>query len=374
MSTVDLRGRRHDTSGTIPLLSPAGRVPRPGRRKTFGQDGDPSGTLPGVAVLEQAARSPNRTRATGLSLTSWVLFASSGSLAAAVIAAGWSAAAVTSVRIALAAVLLVPVVAMLRPRALRFGRGDLGLLLGYGLLGVAGVQLCFFLAVARVPVGVAMVLVNLAPALVALWVRVIRRTRLPGPVWLGLGLAVAGLALVAEIWQGGHVDPVGIAAGLGSAICSAGYFLLGEHGASRHDSFGLTAAGLAIGAMVMVALAPPWTLPSGLFTAPSVLGGLRVPVWLALLVLAVFGTVLPYLAGLRALRDLPSAMASALAMVEPVVAAVLAWLLLGQTLGPAQLAGAAILLTGAVLVQLPGPETGTGRGHHHRSGGHRNER
>ncbi|MGW4739738.1 EamA family transporter [Nocardia xishanensis] len=310
-----------------------------------------------MAVLEQSARSPNRTGATGLSLTSWVLFASCGSLAAAVMAAGWSAAAVTSVRIALAAVLLVPVVAVLRPRALRFGRGDIGLLLGYGLLGVAGVQLFFFVAVSRVPVGVAMVLVNVAPALVALWVRVIRRTRLPGLGWLGLGLAVTGSTLVAEIWQGGHLDPLGIAAGLGSAICSAGYFLLGEHGASRHDSFGLTAAGLAIGAIVMIVVAPPWTLSSGLLTAPAVLGGLRVPVWLALLVLAVFGTVLPYLAGLRALRDLPSAMASVLAMVEPVVAAVLAWLLLGQTLGPAQLAGAAILLTGAVLVQLPGPET-----------------
>lgn len=258
----------------------------------------------------------------------------------------------TSVRIALAAVLLVSVVAVLRPQALRFRRVDLWLLLSYGLLGVAGVQLFFFLAVARVPVGVAMVLVNLAPALVALWVRVVRRTRLPGLVWLGIGLAVAGLALVAEIWQGAGLDLLGVAAGLAAAICSAGYFLLGEHGASRHDSFGLTAAGLAIGAVVVVAVSPPWTLPSGLLAAPAVLGGLRPPVWLVLLVLAVVGTVLPYLAGLPALRDLPSALASVLALVEPLVAAVLAWLLLGQALGLTQLAGAVLLLTGALLVQL----------------------
>jgi drug/metabolite transporter (DMT)-like permease len=201
-----------------------------------------------------------------------------------------------------------------------------------------------------------MVLVNLAPALVALWVRVVRRTRLPVLVWLGIGLAVAGLALVAQIWQGARLDLLGVAAGLVAAICSAGYFLLGEHGASRHDPFGLTAAGLAIGAVVVVAVSPPWTLPSGLLTAPAVLGGLRAPVWLALLVLAVAGTVLPYLAGLRALRVLPSALASVLALVEPLVAAVLAWLLLGQALGLTQLAGAAILLTGAVLVQLAGPK------------------
>ncbi|WP_406272429.1 EamA family transporter [Nocardia sp. NBC_00881] len=317
-----------------------------------------------MVVLEKAARVPSQARATGLSLISWALFASSGSLAKAVMAAGWSAAAVTSVRIALAAVLLVPVVGVLRPRALQFRRADLWLLLSYGLLGVAGVQLFFFVAVARVPIGVAMVLVNLAPALVALWVRVVRRIRLPGLVWLGIGLAVAGLALVAEIWEGARLDMLGVAAGLAAAICSAGYFLLGEHGASRHDPFGLTAAGLAIGAVVVVAISPPWTLPTGL-TDPAVLGGLRTPVWLALLLLAVVGTVLPYLAGLRALRDLPSATASVLAMVEPLVAAGLAWLLLGQALGLTQLAGSVILLIGAVLVQFGRPGTAPGQ-----SGGH----
>ncbi|WP_328648694.1 EamA family transporter [Amycolatopsis sp. NBC_00348] len=307
-----------------------------------------------MATVDEIA--PSRARATGLSLTSWVLFASSGPVAKAVMATGWSPAAVTAVRIGLAAVLLVPVVGVLRPRALRFRRGDLWLLLGYGVLGVAGVQLFFFVAVARVPVGVAMVLVNLAPALVALWVRVVRRTRLPGAVWLGIGLAVAGLALVAQIWQGARLDLPGVAAGLGAAICSAGYFLLGEHGASRHDPFGLTAAGLAIGAVVVMAVSPPWTLPTGLFAAPADLGGLRVPVWLALVALAVAGTVLPYLAGLQSLRALPSAVASVLALVEPLVAAALAWLLLGQTLGPAQLAGAVILLAGAVVVQVAGPK------------------
>ncbi len=304
---------------------------------------------------------PSRARSTGLSVISWVLFASSGSLAAAVMAAGWSPAAVTSVRIVLAAVLLVPVVAVLRPRGLRFRRADLWLLLGYGLLGVAGVQLLFFVAVARVPVGVATVLVNVAPALVALWVRVVRGTRLPGLVWLGIGLASAGSALVAQIWQGARLDLLGVAAGLGAAICSAGYFLLGEHGASRHDSFGLTAAGLTIGAVVVAALAPPWTLPSDLLSTAAVLGTLRAPVWLVLVVLAVAGTVLPYLAGLRALRDLPATIAGVLALVEPLAAAVLAWLLLGQALGPTQLAGAVLLLTGAVLVQLARPATASGR-------------
>ncbi|MFI1462744.1 EamA family transporter [Nocardia carnea] len=303
----------------------------------------------------KVARVPGRSRAIELSLLSWVLFASSGPLAAAVMVEGWSPAAVTSVRIGSAAVLLVLVVALWRPRALRFGRGDLWLLLGYGLLGVAGVQLLFFVAVARVPVGVAMVLVNLAPALVALWIRGVRGTRLPGSVWAGIGLALAGLVLIAQVWHGARLDPVGVAAGLGAAACSAGFFLLGEHGASRHDPFGMTAVGLVIGAVVMVVVVPPWTLPFDRLTLSAVLGGSDFPVWVVLLVLAVAGTVVPYLAGLWALRDLPAPLAGVLAMVEPVVATVLAWLLLGQGLRPAQLAGAAILLVGAILVQRAMP-------------------
>ncbi|PKV95178.1 threonine/homoserine efflux transporter RhtA [Amycolatopsis echigonensis] len=301
-------------------------------------------------------------RATGLSLVSWVLFASSGPLAKAVLDAGWTPAAVTAVRIGLAAVLLAPGVALLRPRALRFRRAELWLPLGYGLLGVAGVQLFFFVAVSRIPVAVAMVLVNLSPVLVALWVRVVRRTRLSAAVWLGIALAVAGLVLIAGLGRGAKLDFLGVAAGLASAVCSAGYFLLGERGAQRHDPLGMTAAGLAIGAVATIAVSPLSTI--AIASSPVLLGTATIPVWLALLILAVFGTVLPYLAGLHALGGLPVALAGVLALAEPLVAALLAWLLLGQALGPVQLVGMAVLLGGGTLVQTgkPAPQPGLAAG------------
>jgi drug/metabolite transporter (DMT)-like permease len=71
-----------------------------------------------------------------------------------------------------------------------------------------------------------------------------------------------------------------------------------------------------------------------------------------MLVLAVAGTAVPYLAGLEALRHLPSTLASVLALVEPVVATALAWLLLGQRLDAVQLSGMVVLLGGAALTQL----------------------
>lgn len=60
-----------------------------------------------MVLPERAERVPGSTRATGLSLTSWVLFATSGPLAGAVMAAGWTATEVTSVRLVAAAALLL---------------------------------------------------------------------------------------------------------------------------------------------------------------------------------------------------------------------------------------------------------------------------
>ncbi|MEC3914698.1 EamA family transporter [Nocardia sp. CDC160] len=302
------------------------------------------------------ARSPVRARATGWSLISWTLFATSGPLAKAVMAAGWSPAEVTVARIGMAAGVLLPVVAVVRPQALKFRRGDLWTLGGYAALGVAGVQLLFFVAVQRVPIGLVMVLVNLAPVLVALWAQFVRRTRLPGQAWWGIGFAMAGLALVAQVWQGARLDVVGVAAALGAAICSAGYFLIGEYGATRHDPFGMTAAGLTIGATLLAVLTPPWSLPMNLLTTPVTLGNLRPPIWSALLVLAIAATVVPYLTGLYALRQLPASASATLALVEPLVAALLAWAFLGQALAPLQIVGAVIILIGATLVQLHLPE------------------
>ncbi|MFJ9743488.1 EamA family transporter, partial [Streptomyces sp. NPDC101166] len=102
-------------------------------------------------------------------------------------------------------------------------------------------------------------------------------------------------------------------------------------------------------------IAPPWAVPFDLLTAPTALGDRHPPAWLVLLILAAFGTAVPYLAGLRALRELTPIAASVLAVVEPLAAAVLAWLLLGQSLHPAQVIGAVIMVIGATAVHAGQP-------------------
>jgi drug/metabolite transporter (DMT)-like permease len=81
-------------------------------------------------------------------------------------------------------------------------------------------------------------------------------------------------------------------------------------------------------------------------------------VWTLLVACAVVSTALAYLLSISALRHLPANVASVLALVEPVVATTLAWVILDQTLAVIQLAGAAVLLTGAALVQLASARRG----------------
>lgn len=275
-------------------------------------------------------------------------------MARAAMDAGLSPQQVASARICLAAVLLLVGALLIRPSTLKLRRRDLPLLLAYGLAGVAIVQLLYFVAVARLPVGVAMLLEYTSPVLVTLWVRFVRRTVLPRAAWYGVVLAMVGLVMVAQVWQGATLDMIGVGAAMAAAACSAAYYLLGERGVAAADPIGLGTWGLVVGAVAVLTVSRPWSIPGRLLAAPARLGSMHVPVWAVLVVMAVVATVLAYLASLGALRHLPPSVVSVVALLEPVVAIVLAWALLGQELSVTQIVGGVVLLSGALIVRLAG--------------------
>jgi len=292
------------------------------------------------------------TRGTLLVVFASVCFGASGPLVKPTMDAGLSPQQVASFRIAVAAVLLLAFVAVTRPGLLKVRRGDLPLLLGYGLFGVAAVQLLYFAAVSRLPIGVAMLIEFTSPVIVALWVRFVRRVVLPARMWIGTAVALLGLAMVAQVWQGLRMDALGLLFGIGTALCSAAYFLVGERAVSTIPALGLVTWGMVIGAFVIAVIAPPWSLPGDILGADALFGGWHVPVWVLLVTCAVVSTAVAYLLSINALRLLPANVVSVLAVCEPIVATTLAWLMLGQALTVGQLAGAVVLLAGATVVQL----------------------
>ncbi len=317
-------------------------------------------TAPAAVTPPVTGKTDTRvSRGTLLIVLASVCFGTSGPLVKPAMDAGLSPQQVASVRICVAAVLLLVFVALRRPALLRVRRQDWRLLVAYGLIGVAGVQLLYFAAVSRIPIGVAMLLEFTSPILVALWVRFVRRVILPPRMWVGTALALVGLAMVAEVWQGLRLDALGMLLGIGAALCAAAYFLIGEHGVTTLEPLGLVTWGMVVGGVAIAVMAPPWSLPGEILGGAADFGGLAVPVWVLLLTCAVISTAFAYLLSISAMRYLPSNVLSVIALCEPIVATALAWLVLGQALTLVQVVGAVVLLAGATVVQLasrPKPE------------------
>jgi drug/metabolite transporter (DMT)-like permease len=280
-------------------------------------------------------------------VASGALFAVNGTVSKLVLRAGMDPLQLTTLRATGAFIGLLVLALALDPRRLRFTRRELPLLLGYGLTGFLLVPLLYFIAISRLPVGIALLFEFTAPLLVALWARFGQRQPVRARLWIGLGLSLAGLVGVAEIWGDLRLNPIGIAAGLGAAALLAVFYLTGAHGAARRDPLSLTCLAFGAAAAAGAVVRPWWRFPGHLLHATS--GGL--PVWLLCGYVVLLGSIVPYLMVSTALRHLPPTSAGIIGMVEPVFAGAVAWLALSEALTPVQLASGTLILTGVVLAE-----------------------
>jgi drug/metabolite transporter (DMT)-like permease len=263
-------------------------------------------------------------------------------------------------------VLGIVIVATGRAHTLRVRRDEVPTLLAYGLVGVALLHMTYFVAIERLPIGLALLLEYLAPVLVALWVRLVRRQPVRAALWPALGLCLVGLALVAEVGAGAStLDPVGVLAGFGAAVSFATYFLLGERMVVHRDPVSTTFWGFAVASVLWSVLVPWWdalgTAAGTSVSLPASIGAGTVPLGLLVAWVAVLGTLVPFGAATAALRHLPATTVTVVAILEPVGAAMLAWWWFDESQTASQLVGVALVLTGIVLalrarvVRTPAP-------------------
>ncbi|WP_425434733.1 EamA family transporter [Nonomuraea jiangxiensis] len=288
-----------------------------------------------------------------LAFVSSCCYAFSGPMAKYLIAAGLAPIEAVWARMAGAGLLLVAVLAVVKPRALRIPRSRLPFLGLYAVVAVAGVQALYFVAITRLPVGIALLLEFMAPVMVVAWVRLVRKVRLARAAYIGAVVAVVGLGIVVEAWQGLRLDALGLLLGLLAGACCAGYFLMNDSFGDELDPLGLIAWGLLGAAVVLVPFARPWDIPWEAFTvsATPVAGAQTLPVLVAYLWMALVATVIAYILGVNAVRRLSAAVGATVASLEVIGGAIVAWALVGETLGAFQIVGGLIVLSGALLAQ-----------------------
>lgn len=233
----------------------------------------------------------------GLALLSAVAFGGSGVAAKPLIEAGLDPLHVVWLRVAGAALVMLPLA--VRHRALLRRRP--GLLAGFGLLAVAGVQACYFAALSRIPVGVALLIEYLAPALVLGWVRFVQKRPVTRAAAVGVVLAVGGLACVVEVWSGLGFDALGLLLALGAACCQVGYFVLSDQGSDAGDEapdpLGVIAYGLLVGAAVLTVVARPWTMDWSVLQGTASMDGRPVAAVVLLAWIVLVATVVAYVTG-----------------------------------------------------------------------------
>ncbi|MCU1438321.1 MAG: putative permease, superfamily [Naasia sp.] len=283
-------------------------------------------------------------------LLSAILFGTNGSVAKVVLQAGIDPGQLTFLRCLGSALLAGAALLVLDRRAFRLSRRDLGRAALLGLIGVAAVQWLYAVAIARVPVGIVLLLEYLAVPLVALVAWLVLGERVRVRLWIAIALVVGGLAVVA---QGGDatLDLFGVVAAIGGAASLACYFLLGQRGVAASSPLVLAFWSMLFAAAFWSVASGWWNLSPAVFAAAAPDTGGAIPVWVALLWVIVMGSFAPYLLSYFAIRRLGATRGGILAAAEVVFAFAAAWLWLGETLTGPQVLGAAVVLAGIVVAQ-----------------------
>lgn len=276
-------------------------------------------------------------------LVAATFWGSLGLFAKALYARGFTPMELASVR---AAVALVGLALWMAPRArqLAVPLRSLPFFAAYGIVGFALFEILYFETIRRTTVGVAVALLYTAPAFVLILARVldreaIRARRVAALIGVLMGVLLVTGALETVRAGAGPVTGAAIAFGLGSAFTYALYTAFGKRAMRDHGPAVALFWVLVFSTVALAFLEPPW-IPLGRDASalPLLIG------------IGIIPTLLAYLLYLNALRHLSAPTAAMLATLEPVVAAVLGVLVLGERLSPLQSIGIVVIVMAAALL------------------------
>jgi len=288
-----------------------------------------------------------------LTLLGAIFFSFNGVVAKLVLTSGLSSMRLTQVRCG-GAFIFLGLYMFLRYRdKLKAKKEDLPLLFAYGIIGFLMVQALYFVAITRLNVSVALILEFTAPIWIVLWLRFVKHKVVPSLMWVAIFLAFSGLVLIAQVWKGQTLDPIGVTCALLDGIVLASFFLLGEKLTAKRDVESLMVYGFGFASLGLAIAMPLWSYPTEIFTQSMNLQGrfdaFNLPGWVLIAWVIIMGTIVPYLLVVKGLKLLSASTSSVMGMAEPVLAGVFAWLWLSETWNFIQLVGGVTVIIGIIL-------------------------
>ncbi len=242
---------------------------------------------------------------------------------------------VAQYRSVIAAFVLVPIAYR---RRMTTTAGRLPQLALFGAV-IAALTITFYWSIDRLGVGPGTTLQFTAPVAVLMWIRFVQRRSVPVRTWVAAAIAVTGTAVMLRAWDVDSLDPLGLLAGIGSMVLYATYLLFGEHLGRRLPDLTIISYGFAFSALIWVVVLPPAIIDAS------------ATVWIQIGWVGLMATAVPFLLMVMALTRVDSGRVGVVATLEPVVAAIAAWVFLGQALSLVQVTGGAMVIASLIVVQ-----------------------
>ena len=183
-----------------------------------------------AAVLPAEPGRPDDRRGRGYLMvaTAAILFALNGTVSKVALGSELTSVDLTQIRSTGAAVGLLVFLLLFARHRLRASPRELAFLAAFGVTGVAFVQWLYFVAIERLPVGIALLIQFTGPLIIALFAWLVYHEHIRRRIWVALALCLVGLAVIVEIWTGLAFDTLGIAAAFAAAFALAAYVLMAE--------------------------------------------------------------------------------------------------------------------------------------------------
>jgi drug/metabolite transporter (DMT)-like permease len=278
-------------------------------------------------------------------VTAAIFWAVSGSAGKYLFNHGVTPYQVVQMRVTLAAALLFLWLLARNRLRLRIAPRDIAYFAILGITGLAMVQFTYFYTISKIKVAAAILLEYLAPVFIAIYAVTFAREKLTWPTAAAVTLATLGCYLVVGAYNLNlfAMNKVGLLSGLASAVSFAWYSVYGEIGMRRYSPWTVLFYAFLFAALFWNIAHPPLEA----FHHPY-----RLVDWAWILYIAVLGTLIPfglYLYGINLIR---STRASITATLEPITAALVSYLFLGETLEKLQMAGGLFVIGAVILLQI----------------------
>lgn len=282
------------------------------------------------------------------------LFGLNGSLTKVIVNSGITGAQLTFFRAFSIMALSGLVLLVLNRRAFSITKKQLGVMALLGIIGVALMQWSYSMAVAVLPVGIALLIEFLSVLFVALVARFVFKESVKPRIWISVTLVIFGMVFVGKVWAS-TLNLTGVGFSLVAAFTLTLYFIIGERLVSATSPLAVAFWSMLFAWLFWLVFSGWWNigpaLLAGKVSLNGVLADVQAPIWVLVMWNGVFGSFAPFLLSFLALKHLHATAAGIASSSEVLFAFLVAYIWLGEGLDGIQLFGGALVFIGILLAQ-----------------------